>query len=40
MGLPLEEGEGDTPNLEAVSVEHTTAAEPDTESVEEENKVS
>ena len=25
MGLPLEEGEGATPNLESVSVEHTTA---------------
>lgn len=28
MGLPLEEGEGDTPNLEAVSVEHHETPEP------------
>lgn len=28
MGLPLEEGEGETPNLEAVSVEHHDSAKP------------
>ena len=27
MGLPLEEGEGDTPNLEGVSVEHHDSKE-------------
>jgi segregation and condensation protein B len=31
MGLPLEEGEGVTPNLEAVSVEHTEATGDDVE---------
>lgn len=30
MGLPLEEGEGETPNLEAVSVEHHQLSEPAT----------
>jgi segregation and condensation protein B len=36
MGLPLEEGEGPTPNLEEVTVEHSTtatAAEPDATAV-------
>lgn len=31
MGLPLEEGEGATPNLEEVTVEHTTSASPSQE---------
>lgn len=30
MGLPLEEGEGDSPNLEPVSIEHHEASEPAT----------
>jgi len=30
MGLPLEEGEGDSPNLEPVSIEHHEASEPET----------
>lgn len=39
MGLPLEEGEGDTPNLEAVSVEHFDQPTGD-DTPAEENKVS
>ncbi len=42
MGLPLEEGEGATPNLEAVSVEHyasTPENEPSGETVAGDNKV-
>lgn len=40
MGLPLEEGEGETPNLEAVTVEHHEEPSGDDTAAEEPNKVS